>query len=82
MHKVTKVEVLEDYQLKITFLNGEQRQFDAKPYLNKGIFVRLKDKALFDLAFVQWDTVCWPGELDISPDTLYLKSRPLNELAA
>lgn len=82
MHKVTAVEVLKSYQLKITFEGGEQRQFDATPYLEKGVFNQLKDKALFDLAYVQWDTVCWPGELDISPDTLYLKSKPLKDLAA
>jgi len=82
MHKVTSVEVLKSYQLKITFEGGEQRQFDAAPYLEKGVFNQLKDKALFDLAYVQWDTVCWPGELDISPDTLYLKSKPLKDLAA
>ncbi len=82
MHKVTAVEVLDDYELRITFEGEEKRQFDAKPYLNKGVFTRLKDKALFKLAYVQWDTVCWPGELDIAPETLYVKSRPIKDLAA
>lgn len=67
MHKVKSMEVLEDYQLKITFDSGELRQFDVKPYLNRGVFTRLQDQSFFKLAYVQWDTVCWPGELDIAP---------------
>jgi hypothetical protein len=82
MHKVTKVEVLDNYHLKLTFNEEEERLFDATPYLEKGVFNRLKDKAQFKQAYVQWDTVCWPGELDISPATLYLKSKPIRNLAA
>jgi hypothetical protein len=82
MHKVKAVEVLEDYRLKVTFEGNEERLFEALPYLEKGIFTRLKDPKLFALAYVQWDTVCWPGDLDISPDTLYLKSKPVSDIAA
>ena len=82
MHKVKAVEALDHYRLKITFEGDECRVFDASAYLDKGVFTRLKDKTLFNLAYVQWDTVCWPGELDISPDTLYLESKPVKELAA
>ena len=82
MHKVTRVETLENFQLKITFDESEVRIFDAKPYLEKGVFQRLKNQAEFKQAFVQWDTVCWPGELDISPATLYIKSKPIRNLAA
>lgn len=78
MHSVTKVDVLENYLLQITFDNDETRVFDTTPYLDKGVFKRLKDKTVFKRAYVQWDTVCWPGDLDISPETLYIKSKPLD----
>jgi len=48
--------------------------FDARPYLDRGAFVRLQDVTQFKQAFVALDTVCWPGDLDIAPETLYDRS--------
>ncbi len=31
----------------VWFENGEQKIFDVKPYLNKGVFSQLKDRSLF-----------------------------------
>lgn len=81
MHKVTKVEVLVNYHLQLTFNDEEVRTIDIKPYLEKGVFKRLKDTSLFNQAYIAWDTVCWPGELDISPETLYIKSKPVHKVA-
>jgi hypothetical protein len=36
-----------NFQLIVTFTNGEVPQFDVKPYLDKGIFIELKDSAYF-----------------------------------
>ena len=74
---VKQVRPLENYQLELTFENGEQRIFDARPYLQKGVFVRLQDRAAFRAARVVAGSVEWPGELDLSYDTLYLESRPV-----
>ena len=76
MAHVQLVKPLQEYQLEVTFENGERRLFDAKPYLNRGSFSRLKDVTLFNQAYVAYDTVCWPGDLDISPDTIYMCSKP------
>jgi len=73
---VRSVRVHVDYELEIEFSNGEVRIFDAKTYLEKGVFQKLKDPALFRQAYVAFDTVCWPGNLDIAPETLYDRSRP------
>ena len=77
MEKVTHVIATDDYQLTLTFSTGEQRVFDTQPYLTKGVFTALQDLTKFRQAFVSFDTVCWPGNLDISPATLYVKSRAL-----
>lgn len=79
MECVTSVIPRAGYTLEITFDNGEVRLFDAGPYLTKGVFRRLADPALFRQAFVALDTVCWPGDLDIAPETLYDRSVPLAE---
>lgn len=60
--------------LTLEFTNGEVKTFDAEPYLNQGVFTRLKDPVLFQQASVAYGTVTWPDELDISPDTIYLES--------
>ena len=73
---VRRVRPLEEYRLEVTFENGEQRLFDVKPYLQKGVFVRLQNRATFRAARVVAGSVEWPGELDLSYDTLYLESRP------
>ena len=75
--QVKQVRPLEDFQLKLTFENGEQRVFDARPYLEKGVFVRLQDRDAFRASRVVAGSVEWPGELDLSYDTLYLASRPI-----
>ena len=77
MESVLSVVPKDNHLLELTFNTGEVRVFDAAPYLEKGVFKTLKNNALFKQAYVAFDTVCWPGNLDISPDTLYLKSYTL-----
>lgn len=74
MEKVLKVIANDDYTLTIRFDTGESKIFDVKPYLTKGIFVQLQDIIKFKQAYVDYDTVVWPGNLDISPETLYDQS--------
>lgn len=75
MESVTHVRPLDDFHLELSFSTGEKGIFDARPYLDKGVFVRLRDIAQFKQAYVAFDTVCWPGGLDISPETLYDRSQ-------
>ncbi len=72
---VTKVEPLEDYQLLLTFENGEKRIFDMKPYLDKGIFQELKDKQRFRTVRVSFDSIEWDNQADVDPEILYEKSK-------
>ncbi len=71
---VTEVEPLEDYQLLLTFENGEKRIFDMKPYLDKGIFQELKDSKMFRTVRVSFDSIEWDNQADIDPEILYEKS--------
>ncbi len=74
---VKSVKARNDYELELLFENGERRLFDMKPYLGRGVFVRLQNRALFQAARVVTGSVEWPGEVDLSYDTLYLESQPL-----
>ncbi|MBI5919718.1 MAG: DUF2442 domain-containing protein [Nitrosomonadales bacterium] len=68
---VVKVEIGAGYVLLLEFENGEQRQFDMTPYLDKKPFSRIKEAPLFAQAHVDYGTVVWPGNIDIAPETLY-----------
>jgi hypothetical protein len=35
--RVEKVKAIKDFQLLIMFTNGEEKVFDMKPYLDKGV---------------------------------------------
>ena len=76
METVTQVRARDNYMLALEFDTGETRVFDARPYLEKSVFTRLKDPEMFKQAYVACDTVCWPGNLDIAPETLYDRSQP------
>jgi hypothetical protein len=78
---VKSVRALDDYQLALEFENEERRLFDMKPYLNRGIFARLQNHALFQAARVVAGSVEWPGGLDLSYDTLYLESQSVEAIA-
>ncbi|MBI4938577.1 MAG: DUF2442 domain-containing protein [Nitrosomonadales bacterium] len=81
METVTHVVARDDFHLELEFSTGEARIFDVRPYLDKGMFNRLRDIKLFKQAHVAFDTVCWPGDLDIAPETLYDKSIPVMKAA-
>ena len=69
--RVLSVETAEDYNIIVTFRNGERRIFDTKPLLNLPMYKNLAK--VFRSARVEYGTATWPGNIDISPDTLYMK---------
>ena len=73
---VALVHPLDNYRLEVAFENGERRVFDANPYLGRGVFVRLRDPSVFKAARVVAGSVEWPGEVDLSYDTLYVEGQP------
>ena len=73
---VKSVKPQEDYCLLLTFENGEKRIFDLRPYLEKPVFRPLRNIALFKTARVVSGSVEWPGDVDLSYDTVYVESKP------
>jgi hypothetical protein len=77
MKKVVAVKANEDFSLELKFNDNTVRRFDARPYLDFGVFRELKDIGYFKQVRIAYGTVQWPHEQDISPDTLYIESRPI-----
>jgi hypothetical protein len=80
--KVTKVQALDDFELRLEFTDGSIKQFDVKPYLHSPAFERLKQGGLFAKAHVANGTVVWDERLDLAPETLFLKGVDPTELAS
>jgi len=76
---ITSVIPINDYNLILTFENGEKRQFDMNPFLDKGIFKELRNIAKFNSVRISFDTIQWDNQADLDPETLYLDSVRINE---
>jgi len=75
--KVIKVQPEPNYMLNLWFANGEQRQFDMKPYLGFEVFQALKDRKLFCTVTTFLGSVTWSNDADLSYDTLYIEGVPV-----
>lgn len=75
---IVKVEARQGNILILDFENGERRRFDMTPYITRRPFQPLSTQSLFLCARVENGTVVWPGNLDIAPETLYLRSTPMD----
>ena len=75
--RVKDVNPNSDYTLTLVFDNGERKIFDVKPYLDKGIFMQLKNMKVFNSVHPFLGSVEWLGGQDFCPDTLYLEGKSL-----
>lgn len=63
----------ENYTLSVVFENGENGQLDMKPFLDFGIFQRIKDYEVFRRVHVVFDTIEWDCGVDLDPEYVYTK---------
>jgi hypothetical protein len=76
MVSVVAVEPLENHLLRVELSDGRKGIFDVTPYLNTDFFKELKDMRYFRRVFIAYDTVTWPHEQDIAPETIELGLQP------
>lgn len=77
--RVKEVTPLENYELLITFTNGEERVFNVKPLIReRQRFKELDNIVLFNSVKASHGTVEWIHEQDICPDWLYEDSTQYN----
>lgn len=71
MHLVKKINYIDGYKISLTFNDNKTKIVDIEPYLDKGIFLPLRDPAYFNLVKLSGNTIVWPNEADFCPDVLY-----------
>lgn len=72
--RVLVVSPLPNYQLEVKFVDGVHGLVDMAHLImseKAGIFAALKDKSLFEQAYVDYGAVTWPGEIDLAPDAMH-----------
>ena len=74
---VKTVAATDGHRLLIEFEGGEVRSFDVAPLLGIGRFRELASLDVFKTARVAFDTVQWDNGLDLDPEYLYERSKPL-----
>jgi len=74
---VREVTANEDFSLNVVLENGEKRVLDMKPYLDFGVFKKLRDYESFKRAKVAFDTIEWDEGVDLDPEFVYEKSQPM-----
>ena len=77
MREIIKVEVLQDYKLLLTFDNNIKKIKDMKPYIEKGVFRKLKDEEYFKKVKLQYGTISWENDMDLCADSLYEQSEEI-----
>ena len=70
----TKVIPMEDFMLRVSFDNGETKDFDVKPYIRGSWYGELANPVYFKSVFTNGFTVEWGNGQDICPDELYYNS--------
>ena len=74
---IQHVQPNEDFQLLLTFANGEKRLYNAKPLLEKPLYTQLRNPSFFMTAKAEYGTVLWNDDIDIAPEHLYENSTPV-----
>ncbi len=74
MTKVTRVEPLPHYSLRVEFSDGVRGEVDLSERLFGPVFEPLKDEELFSqVAIDEFGAICWPNGADLAPDALHAR---------
>ncbi len=79
MVKVTRVERLGEYRLRLTFSDGIVGDIDLAAELRGEMFEPLRDTAQFNRVRVdpELGTLAWPNGADLDPEGLHDAVRPV-----
>lgn len=66
-----------EHTLHITFDNGEIGLLDMTPYLDFGVFSRIKAPHSFEKVKVSFDTVEWEAGVDLDPEFIYSRCKKM-----
>jgi hypothetical protein len=74
---ITRVEVVSDHRLRLTFADGVVGEVDFSAHDWRGVLEPLGDPAYFARVRVDAEsgTIAWPNGVDLAPEPLYAEAR-------
>jgi hypothetical protein len=84
MPSLIRVAAHDDYTLSLQFDNGESGILDLKPFLDLGVFQKIKNLDEFRRVRIAFDTVEWECGVDLDPEYIYAncKNQPIGTAPA
>ena len=75
MKRITSVDPLPEYRLKLRFDDGVEGSVDLSTEAGKGVFAAWSDPKQFAKVRLEHGgrALAWPGEIDLCADALYLE---------
>jgi len=77
--KLLNVEIISNLKLLLCYENNENRLLDLRKYMISSFFKELEDFEYFKKVKIIDNTVFWPNEQDIAPETIYNDSIPVKD---
>ena len=71
MLRVVDVDYIKDYELLVTFSDGNKKKVDLRPYLTGEVFGEQLDKEKFVQYGLTRITIEWANGADLAPEFLY-----------
>jgi hypothetical protein len=68
----------DDYTLSLLFDNGESGRLDMKPFLDFGVFQKIKNLDEFKRVRIAFDAVEWECGIDLDPEYIYKNCKDLH----
>ena len=77
--KLLEIKPLANYTLWLKYDDGTVGEVDLTEFTEKGVFKKIKDKTFFKQVYIdkETDAVAWNEDLDLCPDSLFLKLKGL-----
>lgn len=78
--EIKSVKVLDGFRVLLKFSDGVSKEIDLEKYLHGPVFEEIRnDPKVFRKVRIDRyiGTICWPGDVDIAPDTLRYDLTPV-----
>jgi len=74
MAKLIQIKPRENYKIHLRYSDHSEGVIDLSDMVKRGVFKKLKDKNLFDSAYIsEHNTLAWNEDLELCADALYLR---------
>lgn len=72
--RLFKIKTLPNYEIEVEFNDGTHGFVEMVALImsnQAGVFAVLKDKDIFNQAYLEYGALTWPGEIDLAPDAMH-----------